>query len=56
MRVYNDLGAKTGVMRVTEYKRRCVLREQSLIKRKLTFSRAMMESLMRFWISCSIST
>jgi len=35
MRVYDDLRAKAGVMGVTQYKRRCVLREQSLIKRKL---------------------
>jgi hypothetical protein len=35
MRVYDDHRAKAGVMRLTEYLRRCVLGEQSLIKRKM---------------------
>ena len=35
MRVYDDHRAKAGVMRLTEYERRCGLCEQSVIKRKL---------------------
>ena len=35
MRVYDDHRAKAGVMRLTEYERRCGLREQSVIKLKL---------------------
>ena len=35
MRVYDDHRAKAGAMRLTEYERRCGLREQSVIKRKL---------------------
>jgi hypothetical protein len=35
MRVYDDLRAKAGVVRVTEYERRCGLCEQGVIKRKL---------------------
>ena len=35
MRVYDDLRAKAGVMRLTENERRCGLCEQSVIKRKL---------------------
>ena len=34
MRVYDDHRAKAGVMRLTEYERRCGLCEQSVIKRK----------------------
>ena len=35
MRVYGDHRAEAGVMRLTEYERRCGLCEQSFIKRKL---------------------
>jgi hypothetical protein len=35
MRIYDNHRAKAGVMRLTEYLRRCVLGEQSMIKRKV---------------------
>ena len=54
MRVYDDHRAKAGVMRLTEYERRCGLCEQSVIKRKLiligveVFDRFLTEALIEY--------